>query len=82
MLKISESAAMNIATMLLSHKKITEKQMDQIQTLSKEGGQGMIEVLLDKEFATENKCLNCERENVKLRHITLEEYSHLRRKRD
>tara|TARA_B110000261_G_scaffold126736_1_gene141569 strand:+ start:50 stop:808 length:759 start_codon:yes stop_codon:yes gene_type:complete len=31
-----------------------------------------------KEFATENKCLNCERDNVTLRHITLEEYSHLR----
>ena len=58
MLKISESAAMNIATMLLSHKKITEKQMDQIQTLSKEGGQGMIEVLLDKEFATETDIAN------------------------
>ena len=40
------------------HKKITEKQMDQIQTLSREGGQGMIEVLLDKEFATETDIAN------------------------
>ena len=58
MLKISESAAMNIVTMLLSHKKITEKQMDQIKTLSKEGGQGMIEVLLDKQLVTETDIAN------------------------
>ena len=53
MLNISESAAINIATMLLSHKKITEKQMEQIQNLSKESGQSIINVILEKNFASE-----------------------------
>ena len=53
MLNISESAAINIATMLLSHKKITEKQMNQIQTLSKESGQDMISIIIDKNYATD-----------------------------
>ena len=76
MLKISESAAMNITTMLLSHKKITEKQVDQIQTLSKESGQGMIEVLLDKQFVTETDIVNIiaksyDLPRVKITHHTL-----------
>ena len=58
MLHISESAAMNIANMLLSHKKITEKQMNQIQTLSKESGQDMISVIIDKNFANESDIAN------------------------
>ena len=58
MLNISESAAINIATMLLSHKKITEKQMNQIQTLSKESGQDMISVIIDKNFASESDIVN------------------------
>ena len=58
MLNISESAAINIATMLLSHKKITEKQMNQIQTLSKESGQDMISVIIDKSFASESDIVN------------------------
>jgi len=53
MLNISESASINIATMLLSHKKITEKQMKQLQILSKESGQGIVSIILDKNFATE-----------------------------
>ncbi len=58
MLNISESAAINIATMLLSHKKITEKQMNQIQTLSKESGQDMISIIIDKNFASESDIVN------------------------
>lgn len=58
MLDISESAAINIANMLLSHKKITEKQMNQIQTLSKESGQNMISVIIDKSFASEADIAN------------------------
>ena len=58
MLNISQSAAINIATMLLSHKKITEKQMNQIQTLSKESGQDMISVIIDKNFASESDIVN------------------------
>ena len=58
MLDISESAAINIANMLLSHKKISEKQMTQIQTLSKESGQDMISVIIDKNFASETDIAN------------------------
>ena len=37
----------------IGEKKITEKQMKQLQILSKESGQGIVSIILDKNFATE-----------------------------
>ena len=58
MLNISESAAINIATMLLSHKKITEKQMEKIQNLSRESGQSLLNIILEKNYANELDIVN------------------------
>ena len=58
MLKLNESSEQSILNMLVEHKSITSQQLQQIETLSREGGKSKLETSFELNITDTSKILN------------------------
>jgi len=58
MLKLNETSEQSILNMLVEHKSITSQQLQQIETLSREGGKSKLETSFELNITDPNKILN------------------------
>ena len=58
MLKLNETSEQSILNMLIEHKSITSQQLQQIETLSREGGKSKLETSFELNITDPNKILN------------------------
>ena len=57
MLKLNESSEQSILNMLVEHKSITSQQLQQIETLSREGGKSKLETSFELNITDTSKIL-------------------------
>ena len=58
MLKLNETSEQSILNMLVEHKSITSQQLQQIETLSREGGKSKLETSFELNITDTSKILN------------------------